>query len=113
MGKDSADGVRSFRRNYREVLSDAKFSLEDRDLFLDGLELECSGAAVNNGLEFDSSNVLQREEKYGNRDFHFCSRLATPMRFRILPKVTHGFLIHGSFCISVPAGHYRAFSAAW
>ena len=57
MGKDSADSVRSFRRNHREILGDAKLTLEDRDLFLDGLEVECFGARVNDGLEFDSSDV--------------------------------------------------------
>src|SRR5258707_14985341 len=61
MGKHRADGVRSFGRNYREVLSDAKFSFEDRDMFLDGFQVERFGAGVNDGLEFDSGNVLQRE----------------------------------------------------
>src|SRR5258705_2181633 len=61
MGKHRADGVRSFGRNYREVLSDAKFSFEDGDVFLDGFQVERFGAGVNDGLEFDSWNLLQRE----------------------------------------------------
>src|SRR5258708_23799380 len=61
MGKDSADGVRSFRRNYREILSDEKCSLEDGDMFLDGFQVERFGAGVNDGLEFDSWNLLQPE----------------------------------------------------
>ena len=61
MGKHRADGIGSFRRNYREVLSDAKFSLEDGDMFLDGFQVERFGAGVNDGLESDSWNLVQPE----------------------------------------------------
>src|ERR1700740_2592678 len=39
MGKQRADCIRSSRRNYREILGDAKLSLENRHMLLDGLQV--------------------------------------------------------------------------
>jgi len=38
--KDRAEGISSARRRYREILADPKLSLEDRDMFLDGFQVE-------------------------------------------------------------------------
>src|ERR1700758_4536728 len=61
MGKDGADCVRSFGRNYCEILGDAKLPLEDRDMFLDSFQVERFRARVNGRLQFDSWNRLQGE----------------------------------------------------
>src|SRR5258706_1631356 len=59
--KDRAEGISSARRRYREILADPKLSLEDRDMFLDGFEVEYFGVRVNDGLELDSWWPLQGE----------------------------------------------------
>ena len=61
VGKHSANSIRSFRRYQREILGDAKLSFKDGNLFLDGLEVKCFGSGVNDGLKFDSWNLLQSE----------------------------------------------------
>ena len=38
--KNRAEGINSARRRYREILADPKLSLEDRDMFLDGFQVE-------------------------------------------------------------------------
>src|SRR5260370_20425937 len=49
------------RRRYREILTDAKLPLEDRDMFLDGFQVQDFRVRVNNRLEFDSWKPLQGE----------------------------------------------------
>src|SRR5882724_9416580 len=61
MGKQRANCVRGARRNYREILGDAKIPFEDWDMFLDGFQVQYFGARVNDRLEFDSWQLLQGE----------------------------------------------------
>ena len=70
-------------------------------------EMEESPDWQGNPLPQREGQTVQKR-KVSQRDFHFCPRLATAIRFRIHRKVTHRFLVHGSFCISVPARCYRA-----
>src|SRR6267142_348291 len=61
LGKQRADRIRSPSRNYRQILGDAKFSLEDRDALLYCFQVERFGARVDDWLELDSWNFLQGE----------------------------------------------------
>src|SRR6267142_1422494 len=51
LGKQGADRIGSLRGRYREILGNAKLSLEDRDMFLDGFEVEHFRVRVNDRLE--------------------------------------------------------------
>src|SRR6266478_5384514 len=59
--KDRTESICSAGRRHREVLADAKLSLEDRDMFLDGFQVEDFRVRVNDRLEFDSWKPLQGE----------------------------------------------------
>src|SRR6266850_251377 len=58
LGKQRADRIGSLRRRYCKILRDAKFSLEDRDMFLDGFQVQDFRVRVNDRLEFDSWKPL-------------------------------------------------------
>ena len=58
LGKQRPDRIRSLRRRYRNILSDAKLSLEDRDMFLNGFQVQDFRVRVNDRLEFDSWKPL-------------------------------------------------------
>ena len=57
--KDRTESICSARRRYREILSNAKLSLEDRYMFLDGFQVQYFRARVNDRLQFDSWKPLQ------------------------------------------------------
>src|SRR6202007_476649 len=61
LGKQRAEGIRSLRRRYGEILADAKLSLENRDMFLEGFQVQDFRLRVNDRLEFDSWKPLQGE----------------------------------------------------
>src|SRR6266478_2236383 len=59
--KDRTESICSARRRYREILGNAKLSLEDRYMFLDGFQVQYFRARVNDRLQFDSWKLLQGE----------------------------------------------------
>src|SRR6266481_8367595 len=59
--KDRSDRIGSLRRRYREILADPKLSLENRDVLLDGFQVQYFRVRVNDRLEFDPWKPLQGE----------------------------------------------------
>jgi len=54
--KGRTESICSARRRYREILGNAKLSLEDRYMFLDGFQVQYFRARVNDRLQFDSGS---------------------------------------------------------